>query len=111
MKKFFGKIGNGIKKLFRGIKNAIKKLFKLITNKWLLKGTTTIILVALVIACYVGVNWAVKQVEIADWDFTTKKMYSLSEETKERLAKLENEITIQIINFKNYTYLYKYILI
>ena len=26
MKKFFGKIGNGIKKLFRGIKNAIKKL-------------------------------------------------------------------------------------
>ena len=47
MKKFFGKIGNGIKKLFRGIKNAIKKLFKLITNKWLLKGTTTAILVAL----------------------------------------------------------------
>ena len=30
----------------------MKKLFELITNKWLLKGTTTVILVALVIAAY-----------------------------------------------------------
>lgn len=109
MKKFFGKIGNGIKKLFRGIKNAIKKLFKLITNKWLLKGTTTAILVALVIAGYVGLNWGVKQIKIADWDFTTKKMYSLSDETKERLKGLENEITIQVLNFKNYKYLLEYV--
>ena len=109
MKKFFGKIGNGIKKLFRGIKNAIKKLFKLITNKWLLKGTTTAILVALVIAGYVGLNWGVKQIKVADWDFTTKKMYSLSDETKERLNGLESEITIEVINFKNVSYLLEYV--
>ena len=98
MKKFFGKIGNGI-----------KNLFKLITNKWLLKGTTTAILVFLVIAAYVGLNWGVKQIKIADWDFTTKKMYSLSDETKERLKGLENEITIQVLNFKRYTYLLEYL--
>ena len=109
MKKFFGKIGNGIKKLFRGIKNAIKKLFKLITNKWLLKGTTTAVLVALVIACYVGINWAAEQVQIADLDFTTKKIYSLSDETKERLKELEDEVTIQVLNFSNYTYLLEYV--
>ena len=78
MKKFFGTIGNGIKKLFNVIAKAIKKLFQLITNKWLLKGTTTVILITLVIATYAGVSWAVKQLRIADLDFTTKKLYSLS---------------------------------
>ena len=81
MKKFFGKIKSGM-----------KKFFELITNKWLLKGTTTVILVALVIACYAGLNWGVKQIEIADLDFTTKKLYSLSKQTKDRLSQLDEDI-------------------
>ena len=109
MKKFFGTIANGIKKLFNIIIKAIKKLFQLITNKWLLKGTTTVILVALVIVCYAGLNWGVKQIKIADLDFTTKKLYSLSEQTKDRLKELDEEITIQLINFSDYTYLVEYV--
>jgi len=97
VKKFFGKIANGI-----------KKFFKLITNKWLLKGTTTVILVALVIVGYALLNWGVKQIEVADLDFTTKKLYSLSEQTKERLKELDEDITIQLINFSDYTYLVEY---
>lgn len=109
MKKFFGTIANGIKKLFNVIVKAIKKLFQLITNKWLLKGTTTVILVALVIVCYAGLNWGVKQIKIADLDFTTKKLYSLSKQTKDRLKELDEEITIQLINFSDYTYLVEYV--
>lgn len=86
----------------------MKKFFKAITNKWLLKGTTTVILVAIVIACYVVVNWAVKQIEIEDLDFTTNNLYSLSEETKNRLKNLEDEITIQLINMGDYSYVIEY---
>ena len=93
-----------MKKFFRFIKNIMKRFWKTITNKWLLKGTTTIILVLLVIACYTGVNWVVEQVNVEDLDFTTKKLYSLSDETKERLENLETEITLQLINMKDYTY-------
>ena len=82
----------------------MKKFFKAITNKWLLKGTTTIILVAIVIACYIGLNWAAGQLKIENLDFTTKKLYSLSNETKDRIKHLETEITIQLINMKDYTY-------
>lgn len=98
MKKFFGKIKNGM-----------KQLFELITNKWLLKGTTTVVLVALVIAGYVGINMLAKNLEIDDLDFTTKKLYSLTEATKSKLESLEDEITIQLINMKEYTQATDYI--
>lgn len=98
MKKFFGKIKNGM-----------KKLFELITNKWLLKGTTTVALVAIVIAGYIGINMLAKNLEIDDLDFTTKKLYSLTEATKSKLKSLEDEITIQLINMKEYTQATDYI--
>ena len=77
-----------MKKFFGFIKNIFKKLWRTITNKWLLKGTTTVALVAIVIAGYIGINWAVEQVKVEDLDFTTKKLYSLSDETKNRLKNL-----------------------
>lgn len=86
----------------------MKKFWEIITNKWLLKGTTTIILVAIIIACYIGLNWGVEQLKIEDLDFTTKKLYSLSDATKERLKELDNEITIQLINMKDYQYALEY---
>ena len=88
MKKFFGKIAEIFKKFIAFIKKSFKKFIELVTNKWLLKGTTTVILVALVIACYAGISWGVKQIKIEDWDFTTKKLYTLSDETKSRIEKL-----------------------
>lgn len=97
-----------MKKFFGFIKKAIKKLWGTITNKWLLKGTTTLILVAIVIAGYVGINWAAEQIKMEDLDFTTKNLYSLSEETKNRLKNLEDEITIQLINMGDYSYVVEY---
>ena len=98
-----------MKKFFEKIKNGMKKLFELITNKWLLKGTTTVALVALVIAGYVVINMLAKNLEIDDLDFTTKKLYSLTEATKSKLKSLEDEITIQLINMKEYTQAIDYI--
>lgn len=80
----------------------MKKFFKKITNKWLLKGTTTLLLVAIVIACYIGLNWGIEQLKIENFDFSANKKYSLSDETKGRLSNLESEITIQLINMNGY---------
>ena len=86
----------------------MKKFFEMIRNKWLLKATTTIILVAIIIAGYIAVNWGVKQIDIEDFDFTTKKLYSLSNATKDKLKELESEITIQLINMSNQAYILEY---
>lgn len=86
----------------------MKKFLEIIKNKWLLKGTTTLLLVAIVIACYIGLNLLVKKINIEDIDCTEKKLYSLSDETKKKISNLNEEITIQLINLNQYEYIKEY---
>ena len=85
-----------------------KKLFEIIKNKWLIKGTTTLLLVAIIIACYVLINFGVSKINIEDIDCTEKKLYSLSDETKNKMAELEKDVTIQLINMSSSSYLIEY---
>lgn len=84
------------------------KLLNIIKNKWLIKGTTTLLVVAIVIACYIVLNWGVKQLKIEDIDCTEKKLYSLSDETKNKVANIDKEITIQLLNMSDSSYVIEY---
>ena len=86
----------------------MKKFLEIIKNKWLIKGTTTLLLVLLVIACYIGLNMLIEKINVENLDFTEKKLYSLSDETKTKLKDLDQDVTIQLINAENYTYLIDY---
>lgn len=85
------------------------KFFEIIKNKWLIKGTTTLILVAIIIASYVLINYGVSKLNVEDIDCTEKKLYSLSDETKTKMAELEKDITIELINMSSSTYLIEYV--
>ena len=63
---------------------------------------------AIIIACYVLLNWGVKKINVEDLDFTEKKLYTLSTETKDKLKDLKDDITIQLINMKDYSYVTEY---
>ena len=84
------------------------KFLAVIKNKWLLKGTTTLLLVAIVIACYVLINWGASKIKIEDIDCTTKKLYSLSDESKDKVKNIDKDITIKLINMDNYSYISEY---
>ena len=86
----------------------MKKFLEIIKNKWLIKGTTTLLLIAIIIACYVLINWGVDKIKVEDIDVTTKKLYSLSDETKNRLTKLDRDVTLQLINMTSSTYVIDY---
>lgn len=68
-------------------------------KKWLVKGSTTIILIAIVIAIYIGVNLILKKVVLPEIDCTTNKIYSLSQETKDKISEIDKEIKITLINY------------
>lgn len=85
VKSFFQRIGEGLKK------------------KWLINGTMTIILIAIIIAIYIGINILLENVVLPEFDFTQNKVYSLSQETKDKIKGIEKEINITLINYSNYT--------
>ena len=86
----------------------MKKFLEIIKSKWLIRGTTTLLLILIIIALYIGINIISNELNIADLDFTEKKLYSLSDETKSKLKNLEQDVIIQLINTSDYTYLTDY---
>lgn len=84
-----------IKKFFQKIGTTLKK-------KWLIDGTKTMILVAIIIAIYIGVTVLLKDAVLPEIDCTQNKIYSLSQETKDKLGNLDKDITITLINYSNY---------
>ena len=86
----------------------MKKFFEIIKNKWLIKGTTTLLLVAIVIACYVLINWGVSKVSLEDIDCTSKKLYSLSDESKNKIKDIDKDVTIELINTGSYDHVNEY---
>lgn len=86
----------------------MKKFLEIIKNKWLIKGTTTLVLVAIVIAGYILLNWGVEKINLEDLDCTENKLYSLSDETRNKISNLDKDITIQLINMNDYEYLINY---
>lgn len=86
----------------------MKKFFEIIKNKWLIKGTTTLLLIAIIIACYIGLTILADKIEVGDLDFTEKKLYSLSDETKTKIKDLDEEVTIELINLGDYDYIKEY---
>lgn len=84
------------------------KFFSILKNKWLLKSTTTLLLVALVIACYVLINWGVSKLNVEDIDCTTKKLYSLSDESKNKVKDIDKDVTIELLNMGSYDYVNEY---
>ena len=87
----------------------MKKFLEIIKNKWLIKGTTTLLLVLIVIGVYVALNFLVEKVNVDDLDFTENKLYTLSDESKTKLKELDDNVTITLINMQNYSTITDYI--
>lgn len=62
-----------------------------------------LILVAIIIAAYILINWGVEQLDIQDVDFTADKIYSITQPTKDKLTNLDKEVKITLINMSMYT--------
>lgn len=86
----------------------MKKFFGKIKGKWLLRISSTLILIAVIIACYIGLNVLVDKLNLEDIDCTEKKLYSLSNETKDKISDLNKDVTIQLINMKEQEYISEY---
>lgn len=79
-----------------------EKIGNIVKRKWLINGTKTILLVLLIIVIYIGINIILEKVVLPEIDCTENKIFSLSQETKDKVGDIEKDITITLINYSNY---------
>ena len=80
----------------------IRKFINILNTRWLQSGLTTIMLILIIFAIYLGVNIILDKVILPDIDLTENKIYSLSEETNTKLKNIDKEVKITLINYGDY---------
>ena len=70
-----------------------------IKKKWLINGTKTIILVLLLIAVFLTVNMVMHNLNLAPLDFTQEGLYTLTDESKEKVKDIDKDVNIYFIGY------------
>ena len=77
----------------------MRRLIKLIKEKWLRQTSLTILLVFIIFAIFVLTNKILDNLNLAPIDFTQEKLYSLSDESKEEIKKLELNVEMYFFGY------------
>lgn len=75
------------------------KFIEIIKKKWLVNGTKTFILIAIIIAIFIGINLFMQKLELTPIDFSQEKLYSLTEESKEKVKDIDKDVNIYFIGY------------
>ncbi len=75
------------------------KFIEIIKKKWLIKGSTTLLLVAIIVAVFIAINVLMQNLELAPLDFTEEKLYSLTDASKERIKNIEKDVNMYFIGY------------
>lgn len=75
------------------------KFINIIKKKWLISGMMTFFLVAMLIAAFVLSTYGIQKLELTPLDFTTDKNYTVSDESKEKIAKIDKDVNVYLIGY------------
>lgn len=78
-----------------------------IKKRWLISSTNTILLIAILIAIIVLINSWVQSLELTPIDCTSNKQYTITEETKNRIAQIEKTVNIYMVGYADEDMTYK----
>lgn len=76
-------------------------------KRWLVSSLNTAILIAIMVAIFVAINFAVKKIDPTPIDFTTSKDYTLTDQSKERVKNIEQDVNIYFVGFEEGSVEYK----
>lgn len=78
------------------------KFIQIIKNKWLRDYTLTLLLIAIIIVVYVLLNTWIDSLNITDIDMTSEKLYTLSQESKDKIKNVSNETKLLFFGLTDY---------
>lgn len=75
------------------------KFIEFIKKNWLINGTKTIILVLIIVAIFLAINYGVQQWDPTPIDLTQEKLYTLTDESKEKVKDIGQDVNIYFIGY------------
>lgn len=75
------------------------KFLEILKKKWLVNTSKTFILVAIIVAIFIAINILMQKLELAPIDFTQEKLYTLTEESKDKVKNIDKEVHIYFIGY------------
>lgn len=79
------------------------KILQDLSKKKIMKSTIiTIVLFIVTIALYIELNIIIEKLHIPEKDITTSKLYSISDNTENRVKNIDKEVKITLYNFDEY---------
>lgn len=77
----------------------MRRFIEIIKKKWIRDGALTLLLVFILIAIFLIVNILFNNLDLTPLDFTKQKLYTLSDESKEQIAKVEKNVTMYFFGY------------
>ena len=75
------------------------KFLNIIKKRWLVSSTNTILLIAIIIAIVILVNSIVQSWELTPIDCTSNKQYTITEESKNRVADIDTQVNVFMVGY------------
>ena len=75
------------------------KFLQIIKKKWLINGTTTLALVLIIILVFIALNMWMQSLELTPIDLSQEKLYTLTDESKEKVKNIESDFYDIILSF------------
>ena len=86
-------------KLIKSKEKLSTKFLNTLKKRWLISGTNTILLIAILIVAVIFLNIAIKKLNLTPIDCTTNKEYTLTEESKSRVKNIDVPVNIYMIGY------------
>lgn len=77
------------------------KFIETIKKKWLINSSKTILLVVIILAFFIGVTILMQKLNLTPIDLTDEKLFTLTEESKEQVKKIDKEINIYFVGYSD----------
>ena len=76
------------------------KFIETIKKKWLIDGTKTFLLVAIIIAIFIGISVIMQKQNFTPIDLTADKLFTLTDESKEQVKNIQDKVNIYFVGYK-----------
>lgn len=77
------------------------KFIEIIKKKWLIDGTKTTLLILIIIAIFIGINYGMQALELTAIDFSQEKLYTLTDESKEKVKNIDKDVNIYFVGYSD----------